>query len=130
MVQDANGNVVYTGAGDATAGEHVFNWNGQTNSGTQLPDGTYKLTVTATAGDGTAVSTQVASQGTVTEVDLTGSEPTLMIGSRWSVPLSKADPRFWTTRFRTGLPRSGGHETQRSFDEAALSTASNQGALQ
>ncbi|MEI9996583.1 MAG: flagellar hook capping FlgD N-terminal domain-containing protein [Rhizomicrobium sp.] len=79
-VTDANGNVVYSGAGETGAGAHLFNWNGQKTDGTQLPDGTYKLTVTAAASDGTAVTNSVTSTGVVSEVDMTGASPVLMVG--------------------------------------------------
>ena len=57
-----------------------FNWDGKDNNGNQLADGTYKLTVSAAAADGSAVTTQVASAGVVSEVDMTGGTPQLMIG--------------------------------------------------
>src|SRR5690348_5597936 len=53
-VTDAKGNVVYTGAGETTDGAHLFKWDGKNTGGTQLADGTYKLTVTAKASDGSA----------------------------------------------------------------------------
>ena len=80
-VTDANGKVVYAANGETAAGAHQFAWNGQDNGGNQLPDGAYTLTVTPTATDGTTLSPQVASTGTVSQVDLTGSSPQLMIGS-------------------------------------------------
>lgn len=79
-VTDANGNVVYTGAGQTAAGNHAFQWDGKNTNGTQLADGTYKLTVTGVAGDGSAVATKVASTGVVSEVDMTSGTPQLMIG--------------------------------------------------
>ncbi|MEJ1967321.1 MAG: flagellar hook capping FlgD N-terminal domain-containing protein [Rhizomicrobium sp.] len=79
-VTDTNGNVVYTGAGETGAGAHAFNWDGKDTGGTQLADGTYKLTVTATAADGSAVSSVVTSTGVVSEVDMTGASPMLMVG--------------------------------------------------
>ncbi|MEI9989988.1 MAG: flagellar hook capping FlgD N-terminal domain-containing protein [Rhizomicrobium sp.] len=79
-VTDANGNVVYTGKGETAAGTHAFTWNGENTNGTQLPDGTYKLSVTATAADGTAVTSTVTSTGVVGEVDMTGASPVLMVG--------------------------------------------------
>lgn len=80
-VTDANNKVVYVGAGQTTAGAHQFAWNGQDNAGNQLPDGTYTLSVSASAGDGSTVTAPVASSGQVTQVDLSGSTPQLMIGS-------------------------------------------------
>jgi flagellar basal-body rod modification protein FlgD len=79
-VTNASGQVVYTGAGETAAGNHTFDWNGQDANGTQLPDGTYKLSVAAAAADGSTVTSLVASTGTVTEVDMTSGTPQLMIG--------------------------------------------------
>ena len=88
-VTDSKGKIVYVGHGDSTAGEHEFAWDGRDNAGNQLTDGSYKLNVSAVDAAGQTVSTTVRSQGTVSEVDLTGDEPTLMIGAM-SVPLSQA----------------------------------------
>jgi flagellar basal-body rod modification protein FlgD len=88
-VSDAKGKIVFAGTGETTAGIHSFSWNGQDNAGNALPPGAYTLTVTSQGSDGGSVATSVASQGKVSEVDLTGSEPLLMIGPM-GVPLSKA----------------------------------------
>ena len=88
-VTDSKGRILYSGAGETSAGLHAFNWNGQDSSGNTMPDGTYTLKVQATAADGTAINTGIASQGTVSEVDLSGTEPMLMVGPL-GVPLSKA----------------------------------------
>jgi flagellar basal-body rod modification protein FlgD len=86
-VTDASNNVVYVGSGQTTAGTHPFTWNGQDNSGNQLPDGTYKLTVSATGSSGVNVSSAVSTSGPVTQVDLSGSTPQLMMGGM-EFPLS------------------------------------------
>jgi len=80
-VTDPSGKVVYTGAGSTSVGNNTFNWNGQDNNGNQLSDGTYKLTVTASASDGSAVTTSVASAGTVSQIDMTSGTPQLVIGN-------------------------------------------------
>jgi flagellar basal-body rod modification protein FlgD len=80
-VSNENGKVVYVGQGEKGSGAHKFAWNGQDNAGNTLPDGTYKLTVTATAADGSPIGSKIASTGTVSQIDLTGSVPQLMIGS-------------------------------------------------
>ncbi|HEX4270530.1 MAG TPA: flagellar hook capping FlgD N-terminal domain-containing protein [Rhizomicrobium sp.] len=80
-VSNSSGQTVYTGAGSTTAGNSSFNWNGQDNNGNQLNDGVYKLTVTATDASGGTVTSSVASAGTVSQIDLTGSSPMLVIGN-------------------------------------------------
>jgi len=86
QVTDANGNVVYSGSGQTTAGNSNFNWNGVDNSGNQLPDGSYTLAVKAAAG-GSTVTTSVTAVGTVSEVNLINGTPQLLIGSM-EVPLT------------------------------------------
>jgi len=80
-VTNSSGQTVYTGAGSTAAGNNTFNWNGEDTNGNQLNDGTYKLTVTATDSSGATVTTSVASAGTVSQIDLTGSAPKLVIGN-------------------------------------------------
>jgi flagellar basal-body rod modification protein FlgD len=87
-VTDANGNAVFSGAGETAPGAHDFAWNGQNANGTQLPDGVYTLHVTAKAPDGSAVTSSVSSKGVVSEVDMTGGTPQLLIGS---MPVSLSD---------------------------------------
>ena len=89
MVSDAQGRVVYATAGATGSGAHDFTWNGTDLSGNPLPDGAYTLTVHALLGNGNPVTNTVKSQGQVTEVDLSGSEPLLMLGPM-GVPISKA----------------------------------------
>ena len=88
-VTDSKGNTVYSGNGETAAGAHTFNWDGKDNSGNQLADGTYTLTASATDQNGKSVTTTVASSGTVTGVDMSGTTPQLVIGSM-EVPLSSA----------------------------------------
>lgn len=89
VITDSKGRGVYATTGDTALGSHEFIWDGKDGSGTSVPPGTYKLNVIATGADGGSIGSTVTSHGTVSEVDLTGSEPALMIGSL-SVPLSKA----------------------------------------
>jgi flagellar basal-body rod modification protein FlgD len=81
-ITNEQGRVVFTGpASDKTAGTHGFVWNGKDNNGNALPDGAYKLTVTAATDDGSKVTTSVASAGTVSQIDMTGGVPQFVIGN-------------------------------------------------
>ena len=80
-IADATGKNVYTGLGLNTSGNHAFAWDGKDNNGNQLPDGTYKLIVTATDSSGNNITSSVASAGTVNQIDMTGSTPKLIIGN-------------------------------------------------
>ncbi len=89
-VKDSNGNVVYSSQGSAadnTAGTHTFSWNGKDMNGNQLSDGLYTLTLSSTANDGSTVQNTIASKALVSGVDLSGTNPQLVIGSS-EVPLS------------------------------------------
>jgi flagellar basal-body rod modification protein FlgD len=80
-ITDANGRTVYTGTGDTASGNNTFTWDGKDINGNQLPDGAYKLTVTAADSNGNTVTSSVASAGTVTQIDMTGATPQLIVGN-------------------------------------------------
>jgi flagellar basal-body rod modification protein FlgD len=89
-IKDADGNVVYSktaAAADNGAGTHDFKWDGTKNNGETASPGLYTLTVSATAADGTAIKTSIASKVGVSGVDLSGSSPQLIVGTG-EVPLS------------------------------------------
>jgi flagellar basal-body rod modification protein FlgD len=88
-VTNSNGKTVFTTQGETAAGTHNFAWDGKDNNGNQQADGSYTLSVASAATDGSAVTTSVASKGTVTGVDLSGSSPQLVIGTM-EIPLSNA----------------------------------------
>jgi flagellar basal-body rod modification protein FlgD len=88
-VTNSSGKAVYTTTGETSAGTHTLAWDGKDNQGNQLADGTYKLTITSVASDGSAVAGSVASKGLVNGIDLSGSVPQLVIGTT-EVPLSSA----------------------------------------
>ncbi len=87
-VTNSAGQVVYTKSGATTQGNNDFPWNGQDANGNQLPEGQYTLSVNATASDGSAVTSTIASKALVTAVDKSGSTPQLVLSSM-EIPLSE-----------------------------------------
>jgi flagellar basal-body rod modification protein FlgD len=88
-IKNMRGDVVYSTPAETAEGMHGFTWDGVGKGGATLPPGPYQLSVIAKTVDGEAVKSRVASQGVISEVDLTGDEPLLMIGPL-GIPLSKA----------------------------------------
>jgi flagellar basal-body rod modification protein FlgD len=87
-VKDASGATVYTGSGGTAQGNNDFSWDGKDMNGNQLPDGQYTLSVAATASDGTAITSTIASKAIVTAVDMSGTTPMLVLGAT-EIPLSE-----------------------------------------
>ena len=82
-ILDQNGNTVWTGQQTLDTGTQSYAWNGRTSTGAVAPNGLYTIQITAqdAAGQSVAVSTQYT--GTVTGVDLSGSQPLLQVGSSY-----------------------------------------------
>jgi len=82
-IVDQNGNTVWTGQQTLDTGTQSYSWNGRTSTGAIAPDGLYTIQITAqdAAAQSVAVSTQYT--GTVTGVDLSGSQPLLQVGSSY-----------------------------------------------
>jgi len=79
-VKDSSGNTVYTGSGSGNQGDNTFTWNGQTTSGTQLPDGgQYTISVTATDSAGNSVFNYATTTGKVTGIDTSTATPSLTV---------------------------------------------------
>jgi flagellar basal-body rod modification protein FlgD len=80
-VRDANGNIVYKETGALPAGASQFTWDGIGNQGETYPEGAYSITVEARNEAGGLVPVRTEIGGMVTAVDLTGSEPVLIVGN-------------------------------------------------
>lgn len=81
-VRNAAGVPVYTQTGPASFGAQDFTWSGQTDTGGQAPEGTYKLSIVASNANGGTVSATTESSGIVEGVDMSGNEPVLLVGGR------------------------------------------------
>ncbi len=79
-IRDSLGNTVYTEATSLTSGDGQYVWHGKDSAGNQMPDGNYSITISAKDSNGNNVSVQTQITGMVTGVDLSGSEPVLIVG--------------------------------------------------
>jgi flagellar basal-body rod modification protein FlgD len=82
-ILDQNGNTVWTGQQTLNTGAQAFSWNGNTSNGTIAPDGLYTLQVTAQDASAQTVNVSMQFTGTVTGVDLSGTQPLLQVGSSY-----------------------------------------------
>src|SRR5215469_5139755 len=81
-ITDSSGQTVFSQSGTVQPGSQQFNWNGLDNTGHQLPDGNYTLTIAANGANGQAVAIPTTITGVVSSVDLTQSPPLLSIGGQ------------------------------------------------
>lgn len=78
-IVDDNGRTVFSAEGNVAQGKHGVLWDGTDLSGQRLPDGIYKLTVSALDADGAPVDVTTTAIGKVTGVSYAGTEPELML---------------------------------------------------
>ena len=82
VIKDSTGQTAYSGTYPLNAGAQNFAWDGRGTNGTQWPDGTYTLSITAKDASGQAVAVSTTVNGTVDAVDLTQNPPMLTIGGQ------------------------------------------------
>ena len=88
QVSDSSGTVVASMAANTAAGTHYMSWNGQNSAGTQLPDGSYTISVVANDAQGNGITATTNTYGTVTGVSSDATNGTdLDLGSA-TTPLS------------------------------------------
>lgn len=86
-VKDTHGRTVYQAVGETGAGSHLFNWNGHNADGAAVPDGAYRLSITATNAEGAPITASTTVRETIRGVDFSGTTP-LVITSTGSRDLS------------------------------------------
>ena len=82
-IYDENDNLVQTVDGTKTAGTHELNWDGTKSNGVKLTSGNFKLEVEAKNSSGTDLDAKVTRSGTISAVDMSGSEPKVLIGGTY-----------------------------------------------
>jgi len=68
-------------------GAHTITWDGKDANGNIMPDGSYKIAITATNADQSAAGASIGVSGTVTGVSLVNNQPLLAVGGV-TVPLA------------------------------------------
>ena len=88
-IRNVNGDIVanYTDVA-VSAGAQSFRWDGTDGSGNRLGKGAYSIQINAADDDGNAVSVTTDTSGVVESVDLSSSEPMLIIDGR-AIPTSQ-----------------------------------------
>lgn len=75
------GRVVWTGdAPDLTKGVHDFSWDGKDSNGQAVPDGTYKISVSASDADGKSMTPTTYIRGVVTALEQADGATQVLIG--------------------------------------------------
>ena len=67
-IKDSSGKAIRTVSGDKTTGTHAYIWDGRTDAGVKMADGTYTFEVVAKDAGGKAVTVSTQVTGTVTGV--------------------------------------------------------------
>lgn len=87
-VVDSNNNVVWTETKAMSSGDNTYTWNGRDSTNMLAPEGSYKLTVTATDASGATVTPSLTFNGVVDGVNVANGATQLKIGDR-TVSLDK-----------------------------------------
>ncbi len=80
-ISDQDGNTVWSGSGETSAGSHTFTWDGTDSDGNTLEDGAYTISVTAKDSSGNSIDTSTSINGKVTGIGTDDDDNSvLMIG--------------------------------------------------
>lgn len=87
-VRDEKGNVVYSKPAETSAGSHKFTWDGRNINGTQLPDGSYSVSVMAKDAKAEAITVSTHMLGRVDGVVTAEGDVNVLVGGV-AIPLDK-----------------------------------------
>ena len=79
-ITDENGEVVATLEGETDGGQHSLVWDGKTEQGDQLPDGVYRLAVSAKDAQDNEIPVETFLRGKVRSIETVGGESLLDVG--------------------------------------------------
>lgn len=81
-VRDSSGNAVFSTTSPISQGSGTFSWDGRKSDGTIAPNGAYTLSIAAVDGLGGSLKVSTSFSGKVEGVDMSGSEPVLLVNGR------------------------------------------------
>lgn len=83
IIRNANGDIVANVSNvSISKGSQTWDWKGTDAAGNRMPKGDYSVQIDATTTDGDAISINSDSTGTVTNVDVSSSEPMLTVNNQ------------------------------------------------
>jgi len=81
-ISNSAGQTVFTTSQAVQPGAQTFTWNGRDGQGNVLPDGAYKIAITAVGANSQNVPVTTQVQGVVSGVDVSKSPPTLTVAGQ------------------------------------------------
>lgn len=86
-VTNEAGEMVFSGPGETTAGDHIFHWNGLSNEHEPQPDGLYRIEVSARDEQGGLIAVTTALGGVVSAIETIDGQQMLVVGDKL-IPLA------------------------------------------
>ena len=86
-IRDSSGQTVWTGERSVVEGRGSFTWDGRNNSGQQMPEGNYSLTIDARDPEDGTIGVDIEVGAVIDGVDFGGDEPILTVGNQ-RIPLA------------------------------------------
>ena len=86
-VTNGAGEMVFSGPGETTAGDHIFHWNGLSNEHAPQPDGLYRIAISARDEQGGLIAVTTALGGVVSAVETIDGQQMLVVGDKL-IPLA------------------------------------------
>lgn len=116
-IKDSSGNTVFTDTISVRAGTDQIVWDGTTSTGEKLNSGRFSITIDARDENGRYIPVTTEMRGVVEGVDVSGSEPYILIGDL-RIPLSSITS-VTSTKTGTGGENGGGNSGGNEQDQAA-----------